>query len=861
MVDLYKETAMASGILNILSAFGTAEERMDFLNASSYEELLEIDISRNMFRALYHMAYKYNLPVKESEYQDMYGYFIKNDMIHPQDLSIYEESMNPDTLRKGFNEALPKGIKSLSFRIKDEIGEWRRVEQLMVTGTEYGIPEGVIRCYIYDIQSLIDRDEGLRRGQHEEPIRLDSMTGLLRRRDFFREAGRKLKESDAAWIMIAIDLENFMFFNEWYGWEEGNKVLGGIGRTLREAASSADGLGGYMENDDFCLLVPENSVDINELYHKVHSIISTYSGSSGFLPAFGISRAEDYISVMNLVDQASLACSRSKGDYKNRIRYFSKAMVNKQDEEYHLLADFLTALSNGEICFALQPQCRSSSGAVVGAEALARWTRKDGSSVSPAYFVPILEKYGFITDLDQYIWRSVAAWLHDWLEKGNPLIPVSVNVSQIDIFTLDVPEYFRELAETYELPHKAIKIEITESAYAEDGRKVGETVHRLRELGFMVLMDDFGNGYSSLNMLRELEMDAIKLDARFLQFDKRNTETAIHILESVVNMAIMIGMPIIVEGVEKKEQNEFLMHLGCRYIQGYFFYKPMSPRDFEKLVAAPDARIDLRGFRFKANEQFHLREFLDETVYSDSMLNSVLGPVAIYAWDGENVIIIRYNEQFYEAVNVPDYTERLRGIEKYLSDKDAARLKKALQRAVDDRLNGASEILDFAKSNGTTARFLIHFYYIGEDQKYKRFYGSARDVSNITILQRQLDMITDLFSECIIFLKRNRDNTAGYSFQVVAQGLEEKLGLTKKELEDELNSEEFFLRVIPEQRQHLWNLSRDAAKGIDFSTFFHLINARGEQVSLFMRSDYVDDIMSDIQCVIVISGKQREMDF
>ena len=852
---------MASGILNILSAFGTAEERMDFLNASSYEELLEIDISKNMFRALYHMAYKYNLPVKESAYQDMYDLFVNHNMVHPQDLDAYVESMNPDALKKGFRESSIRGIKSLSFRIKDETGEWRWVEQLMVTGTDYGIPEDVIRCYVYDVQSLMDRDRGLGQGKHEELIRLDSMTGLIKRRDFFRAAERKLKESDATWIMIAIDLENFMFFNEWYGWEEGNKVLAGIGGILREVASSADGLGGYMENDDFCLLIPENKVDIDDLYQKVHGIISTYSGSAGFLPAFGISRAEDYISVMNLVDQASLACSRSKGDYRNRIRYFSKVMVHKQDEEYHLLADFLNALSSGEIYFELQPQCRSSSGAVVGAEVLARWKKKDGTSVSPAYFVPILEKYGFITDLDQYIWRSVAEWLHTWLKKGNPLIPVSVNVSQIDIFTLDVPEYFRKLAETFELPHKSLKIEITESAYGEDGRKVGETVHRLRKLGFMVLMDDFGSGYSSLNMLRELEMDAIKLDARFLQFDQENTETAIHILESVVNMAIMIGMPIIVEGVEKKEQNEFLMHLGCRYIQGYFFYKPMSPPDFEKLVGAPDALIDLRGFRFKANEQFHVREFLDKTIYSDSMLNSVLGPVAIYAWDGESVNIIRYNEQFYEAVNVPDYAERLRGIEKYLSDKDAVRLKKALLKAVDDRLNGASEILDFAKSNGTTARFLIHFYYIGEDQKYKRFYGSARDVTGITILQRQLDMITDLFSECIIFLKRNRDNTTGYSFRVIAQGLEERLGLTKKELEDELNSEKFFLRVIPEQRQHLWDLSRDAAKGIDFSTFFHLINARGEQVSLFMKSDYVDDIMSDIQCVIVISERQREMDF
>ena len=213
--------------------------------------------------------------------------------------------------------------------------------------------------------------------------------------------------------------------------------------------------------------------------------------------------------------------------------------------------------------------------------------------VSPGIFVPVLEQYGFVTDLDQFVWEEVCAWQRRWIDAGHTPLPVSVNVSQIDIFTIDVPAYFNLLIWKYKLPVDVIKIEITESAYVGDGAVV-DTVKRLREKGFIVLMDDFGSGYSSLNMLRSLNVDIIKLDAQFLRMNS-DDQKGIHILESIVGMAKSMETPIIVEGVETKEETEFIKELGCHYVQGYFFYRPMPVTDFETLIG-DENNIDISGF-------------------------------------------------------------------------------------------------------------------------------------------------------------------------------------------------------------------------------------------------------------------------
>lgn len=843
---------MEVSLFKYLKKLDQSGDVLSFMDYSNFDEMLEIDANRDWYRVVYHLEEKYYLPSSEGKYTDFVQYSL-DYLIHPDDREEYQSLMMPEVLRERLAASSLPGVVELVMRIRTLDGNWRWVGQILLGDAVKGVPKGKILCYIIDAQNIQDRKDGISRLGRSRRMAKDSLTGLSQRQDFLEQAGDILSAGPSGWILIVIDLEKFKLFNDWYGWEAGNMVLARIGAGLRRDARRGKGIAGYMGNDDFVLLVPQDSIDVQRLFESIHRVVTRYGVSVGFLPSFGITRAEEGISVRNLMDQASLACDFAKKDFKRRIRWFEKDMQEGTEREYLLLSDFQNAIRNNEIYFVLQPQVRASTGEIVGAEALARWKKADGNVIPPFRFIPVLEKSGFVTDLDQYVWDSVAAWIRSWLDRGMPLVPVSINVSQVDIYTIDVPGVLAKLVKKYRLPQNALKVEITESACAEGAGTVRDCVRKLREEGFLVLMDDFGSGYSSLNMLHELEVDVIKLDARFLNMDVKTEKKGINILESIVNMTKMMGLPIVVEGVETKEQLDFLRDLGCSYVQGYYFYRPVPRDEFEKLAGRRNA-VDTGGFQFKYNEEFRVREFMDQSIYSDAMLNKILGPVAVFSWHGDEIDIIRFNEQFYDAVGVRDIHERALDIQKYMPGDDAKQLEATLRAAMDDLFNGAEALLNFENPDGSFSRFLLRLFYLGEEGNSRRFYCSARNVTSFTALQAQMELISRYFSGCLIFIS---DRNGKYSYRVAAQGIEQ-LGLGRKELEERLNAGTFKDMISPEYLRTLERQSRDAAEGIDFSCYFSVYNTRGRRVNLYMKTEYVDDIGSDVKSLIVITGRQGE---
>ena len=497
-------------------------------------------------------------------------------------------------------------------------GSWQWVELVLVTGSTYGLGKGIMRMYVFDCHNRKSRDLGIKNTVMYSGLERNEMTGLLKKRSFISEAERLLQtQDDKNWCLVSIDIENFKLFNEWYGHNEGDLLMVQIGAALLQAGERTGGTAGYFGQDDFCLLAPFDMELIGTLYDDIASLVSSRGGNVGFLPAFGVCKVEKGYPTLDLLDRSFLAAQVAKSGYRNRVRIFEKSMYLRTDEEYHVITKFFQALSQHEVVFYLQPQCRASSGKIVGAEALARWIKPDGTVIPPDEFIPILEKRGLISDLDMYIGEEVCRWQRGWIDSGHTPLPVSINVSVADILYTDLPKYFENLTDRYSLERRLIKIEITESSYISNTTLVRDTVHSLREKGFTVLMDDFGSGYSTLNMLKNLNIDIIKLDAQFLRMDESNEERSIRILESVTNMTKTIGVPIIAEGVETEKQKDFLLDLGCRYIQGYYFYKPMPAADYERLITNPEL-IDTSGIRFKSNQQFRLRELLDNNIYSDT---------------------------------------------------------------------------------------------------------------------------------------------------------------------------------------------------------------------------------------------------
>lgn len=260
------------------------------------------------------------------------------------------------------------------------------------------------------------------------------------------------------------------------------------------------------------------------------------------------------------------------------------------------------AFDNNEFCFYLQPKCNVATGAIVGAEALVRWNHPKYGVVSPGRFVPMLEQAGQISRLDVFVWRSVVRMLARWEREGRNLVPISVNVSMVDIDQMDVADTLTGLLNEYDVDARLLQAEITESAVSRNLSKVESTIRKLHADNIAVLMDDFGSAYSSLNMLKDINVDVIKLDMKFIDLNEDNASKGLKIVESVVNMARKLRLLVIAEGAQTKQQVDQLLSVGCRYIQGYYFHEPLPVGRMEKLLAE---RPDDRHFWDMSNDFMH----------------------------------------------------------------------------------------------------------------------------------------------------------------------------------------------------------------------------------------------------------------
>ena len=786
---------------------GKSLSLIDYLYGSASDEIVEIDILHDTFRQIYHTKGKYFIPNLETSFVSLFDFALQG-IVHPDDLEIFTNLMNPrDILDRLHNNKETPNFLMAHFRYRLQNGNWRWVEQCVITGKENNIDEGKIVVFIRDIENLKIREKGIANSVEDngQYSGRDELTRLYRSDYFFEKAEEKMKANPKTeWCLISIDIDNFKLFDQWMGRKTGDLLLATIGNYILSLKDIYNCVGGYFGQDDFSILIRYDKKLIDEIYKFINGLTTEYGKSVGFAPAFGIYVIENGVSIKQAYDLASIATARAKKDIKNRIHFYDNSIQNEEENEFKILTEVLEAIQKDQITFYLQPQCRISSKKIVGAEALARWIKPNGEIVSPLRYIPILEKYSFISDLDIILWEKAIKWLRKWLDKGKKPVPISLNVSRSDIYSIDVCAHFIKLCKKYNIPHNLIKLEITESSYAETTEKVALLVKALRGNGFMVLMDDFGSGYSSLNVLKTLKIDAIKLDALFLNFEnKEDDEKAIHILESVINMTKQLSLPMIVEGVETKEHVDFLEGMGCRYIQGYYFYKPLPIDEFEKIIEDEEI-IDDRGILFKHNEQFRIQEFLDKNIYSDTMLNSILGPVAVYAWHDNMVDIVRYNEQFYKAVSTSDFVEKIENIQAVMPPEDAEMFPKILEEAVNNKLNGSNGILRFYKLDGTLTSFNINFFYLGERDGSKRFYGSARNVTNLADLRDQFNLISEYSNDSFLFVTRIDQK---WRFEVISNVFSDFLGISRNELEEELNNGAIRRRIINQKEYDDFMLS------------------------------------------------------
>lgn len=415
--------------------------------------------------------------------------------------------------------------------------------------------------------------------------RIDMLTGLCRPSEFMRRANAFVKaKRGGAWCIATVDMGHMRLFNEWYGQAEGDRMLADVGTVLKDIENADMGVAGYWGQDDFCLLIPFERDFVHRVYARVREAVAKHDDGVGFWPSMGVCPidASEEITI-DAQAKAMFTNRRAKNDFKERIAVFRPEEYEHEVAFHHTLTEFQYALSNGRITYYLQPQVDMETGEIIGAEALTRWIDKDGSLISPVTFIPALEESGFVVTLDKYVWQGVATWLRERLDRGLRVVPISLNVSRVDILACDVAEHMGALAAQYNLPPELMRIEITETAYTGESEAVDKLTADLHTRGFSTYMDDFGTGQSTLAMLRNVNVDVIKLDRTFVPTDRDQGRSA-RIVSSMLEMAQSLHLPVVIEGIETNEQANMLRHMGARYAQGFLYYRPMQAKDFEALL-------------------------------------------------------------------------------------------------------------------------------------------------------------------------------------------------------------------------------------------------------------------------------------
>ena len=573
----------------------------------------------------------------------------------------------------------------------------------------------------------------IRTGKVKGTMNSNNLSDYYYNHSFMERLRKRLPEIlPNTYCIVAIDIEHFRLFNKLYGRSSGDEVIRYIYTCLEQSALEYDGIDAYLGGDNFVAFLPDDDEVLNCIRQKIVKKFSKWNNTSAFFPLFGVYTIKDTSVLPELMyDHAMLALSHAEEDYKWHICRYTMEMESSLEEEVYLLAAIEEGLEKGEFTFFAQPQCNIATGQIVGAEALVRWQKPNGEVLLPGGFIPVLEKNKMIDQLDRYVWEKVCQWLKGWIDQGYSPVPISINVSRIDIYAMDVPKYIFSLLEKYQLPEYLIKIEITESAYTENNNRISHAVNTLRNRGLVVMMDDFGCGYSSLNMLKNIPVDVLKLDMRFLQFKEEERQKSANILEAIVNMAGLLHLPIVVEGVENESQEKFVQKLGCRYIQGFYYYKPLPIKKFEELLK-DKRQIDAQGLVYKQVEPMHIREFIDTNFVSDSMLNNVLGPVVFFEVFGGDIKVIRVNEQYFRMIGEQHFEEDIqKEFLKRIPEEERCVFHRMIEKAFENPVLGADGMIHLLREGEQKMSVYAKVFYLREREGYRQYYCSLMDISRV----------------------------------------------------------------------------------------------------------------------------------
>ena len=578
-------------------------------------------------------------------------------------------------------------------------------------------------------------------------LNTDADTGLLSPLAFHRE-GEKLfaKNPDKTFIIAIGDVNKLKIINDLYGFPTGTAVLKQIAATLRQIAGET-GLVSRLGGGSFAICM-ENTVDnLQRLQSCKIFDGSSLNISFPITMHFGIRITDAKAGLSPAMTQASLCMNSNISSVQNTFTAFTEKNLERTYLEVDITSKMQQALDNGEFKIWFQPQYSAATSKMVGAEALCRWIEANGNIISPAIFIPVAEKNGFIRFLDEEIWINVFAAVRSWLDAGIEPVPISINISRISLENDKIYYIIKRLKEKYAIPEKYIHFEITETASVDANSPINARIQKIRELGFAIAMDDFGSGYSSLNSLKDMPIDILKLDMGFMSGEDSLNRGGT-IINYVVRMAQGLEYITVAEGVETQEQADFLRSIGVNIFQGYFYAKPMPESQFLHLLKNSERQTTV--YKPRTFGQIDVRKFLTPDSSESLMFEEYTGPAAILEYDDKNesLALIRANYKYlklFEVEELPfsDVKKKLRA----LTGKEATAL---LISCMKDSLNQkcettcSSEVRTYKKQNPIWIK--NHVWEISQNGQKHSFYLLAEDITSEKISESTLELSNNQLS-------------------------------------------------------------------------------------------------------------------
>ena len=413
----------------------------------------------------------------------------------------------------------------------------------------------------------------------------DRLTGLYARNFFFEYAERLLHHNrNLRMDAVVLNIEQFHSINAVNGYDFGDEVLRALGRGIRDFLRETNGIATRTDADNFhifCVSQP----DYRAMLDRLQAQLNEMSPNVSIHLRMGVEPWQGGVSPVLMFDRARAACNLVRGDYQNPLRVYDESMRQRELLNQRLLNDLRAAIDERQLQVFYQPkydiQCNPPR--LCSAEALIRWKHPELGMISPGQFIPLLEGNGLISLVDGYVWQEAARQVRHWLDTLGFRLPVSVNLSRADIFDPALVARLARLVGDNRLDFRDIKLEVTESAYTENAKDLLNVICRLRGLGYQIEMDDFGSGYSSLNMLSDMPIDVLKMDMKFVR-NIEHSETDLRLVKLILDIARYLNLKVVAEGVETGGQLDLLRDAGCDLVQGFYFSRPVPPEEFEMLI-------------------------------------------------------------------------------------------------------------------------------------------------------------------------------------------------------------------------------------------------------------------------------------